>query len=180
MSRFIPFVRHDSFLIFIELSVLIDTFPVRCRILEITMLKKLIFASAIALVCSAAFASGASAQEQTQLATELAVQSTVQSADTQIAQRDPRSPERRRDVLEDDDLETLNDADVASNPVTVSLRLNTELFANSGDLVEFLVPVRYNPSDRLALEAVPVLKYFPESTADEFDYGIKFAVEYRL
>ena len=60
------------------------------------------------------------------------------------------------------------------------MRLNTELFANSGDLVEFLVPVRYNPSERLALEAVPVIKYFPESTSDEFDYGIKFAVEYRL
>jgi len=103
-----------------------------------------------------------------------------------VAQRNQRDPALRRDSLEDDDLEELNDGDsedlnaVGGTPVTFSVRLNTELFANSGDLVEFLVPVRYNPSERLALEAVPVIKYFPESTSDEFDYGIKFAVEYRL
>lgn len=90
--------------------------------------------------------------------------------------------------LEDNILEPLNEGEnvpeaateETGTPVTFSVRLNTELYVNGGDLYELWLPVRYNPSDRLAIEASPVIKYFPESTTDEMDYGFKFAVEYRL
>ncbi|NJM99356.1 MAG: hypothetical protein HC800_21440 [Phormidesmis sp. RL_2_1] len=140
------------------------------------MLKKSFLVSAI--ICAAVFSTTAQAQ----------VTQVHRLAEQPLAQRDPQDPAQRDDSLAGDDLAELTevagtDGEAAASgaaPVSVSLRLNTELFVNSGDLVEFLVPIRYDPSDRLALEVVPVMKYFPESTSEEFDYGIKFAVEYRL
>lgn len=148
---------------------------------------KPLFSGAIALTCFAAlgsfFSSGAIAQERAPLSQQAAQLQSTNALEQQVAQRNPRDPIFRRDdpsLLEEEGPGDLDDALEDETPVTFSLRLNTELFVNGGDLVEFLVPIRYSPSDQLALEAVPVIKYFPESTAEEFDYGIKFAVEYRL
>jgi hypothetical protein len=151
------------------------------------MLKKSFVTGAIAIACSAVFMMPTFAQVPTSIPQvhQLAAEQLLE--EQPLAQRDPQEPSQRDDSLEDSELEELNEENTAAEetasnetPVTVSLRLNTELFANSGDLVEFLVPIRYDPSDRLALEAVPVMKYFPESSSEEFDYGIKFVVEYRL
>ena len=142
-------------------------------------MKNTFLAGAIALAVGAIFGTSAIAQETVLLSTEGNSQITAQ----QTTQRDPRDPIFRRDdptLLEEGGPEELEESLDSGAEVTYSIRLNTELFVNSGDLVELLLPIRYSPSDRLALEAVPVIKYFPESTEEEFDYGFKFAVEYRL
>jgi hypothetical protein len=107
-----------------------------------------------------------------------------QSPETAQSPTNPQDPSQPGESLDDDTIDPLVEdvagETAAGTPVRFYVRLNTELYTNGGDLVEFMLPVRYNPSDRLALEAVPVIKYFPESADEEFDYGIKFAVEYQL
>lgn len=143
---------------------------------------KPLFAGAVALTCFAAFGSNAAIAHET--AQDISAEATPTAEQLMIVQRDPRDPVRRDDdstIIEEGGVEDLEEEVVDDgNGVTFAVRLNTELFVNSGDLVEFLVPIRYSPSDRLAMEAVPVIKYFPESTDEEFDYGIKFAIEYQL
>lgn len=154
------------------------------------MMYKSLFAGAFALTCFAAFGSSAAIAQEASPETsstttpETTAQARVStSAEQLFAQRSPGSTPRRDNdpSLLDGGVEELDEEiDDEGNPVTFAVRLNTELFVNSGDLVEFLVPIRYSPSDRLAMEAVPVIKYFPESSEEEFDYGIKFAIEYQL
>jgi hypothetical protein len=173
------------------------------------MLYKVALAGAIALGCSAAFGFNSSAQAQALPATPVANeqpstssavlapsttssltvspsadQLVSQSLETSQSPTNPQDPSQPGESIDDDTIDPLVE-DVAEEtaegtPVRFYVRLNTELYTNGGDLVEFMLPIRYNPSDRLALEAVPVIKYFPESAEEEFDYGIKFAVEYQL
>ncbi|MEL6263069.1 MAG: hypothetical protein AAFR12_18585 [Cyanobacteria bacterium J06626_6] len=143
------------------------------------MFYKSLFAGAIALAFSAAFSSPSLAQMRSPQAQEDISQSV------ELSQRnDPRSPLRRGDqpeIFENTDLEPIDgDEETGGNSVEFFLRLNTELFVNGGDLVEFEVPIRYAPNDRLSMQASPIIKYFPENAEEEFDYGFKFAVEYRL
>lgn len=155
-----------------------------------TIFRSLIRSGAIALFCSVAgsFALGSAAIAQSTTLTE---SSTLESP-TEIAQdnnpQDSRSPRRRPEdprPFEETEEETIEDeldleAEQAGNDVEFFLRLNTELFVNGGDLVEFEVPIRYAASDRLFMQASPIIKYFPESSEENFDYGFKFAVEYQL
>lgn len=60
------------------------------------------------------------------------------------------------------------------------LRLSTEVFRHGDDNVEFHLPVRYAPTDRLNLEVAPFVKYQPDDDENDIDYGIRAAVEYRL
>lgn len=143
------------------------------------MFCKFLFSGAITLAFSGVLSAPSFAQTPDSLSLD------SDSKSVELSQRnDPTSPRRRRDqpeIFENTDLEPIDgDEDTGGNNVEFFLRLNTELFVNGGDLVEFEVPIRYAPSDRLSMQASPIIKYFPENAEEEFDYGFKFAVEYRL
>lgn len=165
-----------------------------------TIFRSLIRNGAIALFCSVAgsFALGSAAIAQSTSLTEsptaasLTIESSTPESPTEIAQannpQDSSSPRRRPEdprPFEETEEETIEDnldseAGEGGSDVEFFLRLNTELFVNGGDLVEFEVPIRYAASERLFMQASPIIKYFPESSEENFDYGFKFAVEYQL
>ena len=162
------------------------------------MLRNLFFAGAIALITSAAVSFPVSAQVQSSVVTSVSELSsnllTGQERYDETAEmaqiNAPTSPRRRdeneplvngvEEGVDDSDEGAVAVADPADSSVDVFFRFNTGLFVNGGDLIEVELPIRYAHSDRLSVQASPVIKYFPENARENFDYGFKFALEYQL
>ncbi|MEL6352577.1 MAG: hypothetical protein AAFR58_12505 [Cyanobacteria bacterium J06627_28] len=168
------------------------------------MLRNLFLGGAIALIASTAVSSSASAQVNSSVVPSvselssslptgsLPMEQERHSETAEIAQVNAPDSPRRRDEIEplvngaeestaEESTEgAMAEAASVDNSVDVFFRFNTELFVNGGDLIEVELPIRYSPSDRLSMQASPVIKYFPENAEENFDYGFKFAVEYQL
>ncbi|MEL6556237.1 MAG: hypothetical protein AAFQ63_22690 [Cyanobacteria bacterium J06621_11] len=173
------------------------------------MLRNLFLGGAIALIASTAVSSSASAQVNSSVVPSvselssslpmgslpmgsLPMEQERHSETAEIAQVNAPDSPRRRDEIEplvngaeestaEESTEgAMAEAALVDNSVDVFFRFNTELFVNGGDLIEVELPIRYSPSDRLSMQASPVIKYFPENAEENFDYGFKFAVEYQL
>ncbi|MEL7141955.1 MAG: hypothetical protein AAFY33_07940 [Cyanobacteria bacterium J06643_4] len=168
------------------------------------MLRNLFLGGAIALIASTAVSSSASAQVNSSVVPSVSELSSSlptgslpmdrerHSETAEIAQVNAPDSPRRRDEIEplvngaeestaEESTEgAMAEAALVDNSVDVFFRFNTELFVNGGDLIEVELPIRYSPSDRLSMQASPVIKYFPENAEENFDYGFKFAVEYQL